>query len=344
MLLVSILGLAIIASTSTVKIAEAQGHPGPYYTVQPSKTIMGPFSAIGQTFTVSIKLLNVTTDNVPAGISGVEVHLTWNNTLIEPVSFVVHTGESDGVLLGPNIVAGESAGFYKDNTTTSRVNSAPYTNATFFSYAAASTSGGWWNINSTDALIADITFKVDFQPLLYANSTLHFEDLLDYLADSTSATVPHEVEDGLLLITNAQTATVPINFQGVGNYTVSIQSDSKIDAPANLNFLNDSTGGTFSFNVTSPDGFCNVTIPRNFMSGNWNIKVDNQAPISQVITNDTTNTYVWFNFTAGAHIITIHNDRIVPEFSSASLILFLMGTTLIVTAVAANLRRKKLHR
>jgi len=75
LVLVSILTLAMIASASTLKTASAQGYAGPYYTVESatnSSTItMGPAPAISQTFTVAIKLHNVTTADVPVGIAGI---------------------------------------------------------------------------------------------------------------------------------------------------------------------------------------------------------------------------------------------------------------------------------
>lgn len=39
----------------------------------------------GHTFVVDVNLYNVTIDNVLAGVAGVEICFTWNNTLIVSV-------------------------------------------------------------------------------------------------------------------------------------------------------------------------------------------------------------------------------------------------------------------
>lgn len=46
-------------------------------------------------------------------------------------------------------------------------------------------------------------------------------------------------------------------------YPVVIESDSIISAQENLGF--NFTSKTISFNVTTVDGYCNVTIPKNLM-------------------------------------------------------------------------------
>lgn len=347
-LMVSILTLSVIASASTVKIASATTHAGPYFTIDPLKTIIGPLPAVGQNFTVAVKLLNVTGDNAAFGVQGVELHVTWNNSLIEPLSFDSHLGNSvDGVLLGPSILPGISPGFYKDNTNSFPVTSPPYTNATYFNLAAASSSGPWWSNLTTSGIIALLTFKVKSQPLPYANSTIDIKDAPEYLLDGTPANVPHDAEDGTLLITNPLTTQETVTFTGVGSYIVSITSDTTLNITAPPTFSNTTGAPLLSFNVTSPDGFCNVTIPYNFMWGDWNVTVDDilLAPPNFTVTNDTTgNSYVWFNFTAGDHAIVLMSTNYVPEFATTSLMLFLMITTIIGTIAATSLRKRKLHR
>lgn len=347
MLLISILTLTVIASASTFKIASAQGYPGPYYTIEnfadnSSKIMMGPSPSIGQNFTVAIKLYNVTTTNVVPGVAGVEVHLTWNNTLIEPVAFVDKVGKAGGTLKGPTILYGIQPGFY--DSAGNPIATAPYTNATHYIVAAASSSGGWWGNGGE---VAEITFKVDLQPQPFGTCPLAIDGA--DLSDQNAAVVPYSLVNATYTITTTSTTSETISFQGA-TYPVSIASDSIITAPANMGFQNyTNDGASLTFNVSSPDGFCNVTIPKNFMwsipTNNWTITVDNVAPQSQVFTDDSVNTYVWFNWsTAGNHAIALHSTNVVPEFAATSLMLFLMATTLIVTAAATGLRRRKLHR
>lgn len=336
-LLISILTLAVIASASTVKIASAQGHPGPFYKVELSQAKIGPSTAVvGQTFNVTVKLYNATHTTIPAGVGGIEIRLTWNHTLITPVSFTSKLGASNGVLTGPGIISAVQPGFY-DNA--DQMSAPPYTSAESYHVAAASTTGPWWGDGGE---VVEITFKVDLQPQPFATCPipLSFTDL----ADMTATPIPHETENATLTILTMTTTPETVTYNGV-NYPVSIISDSIITAPANLGFTN----ASITFNVTSIDGFCNVTLPKNFMwdgtLANWHINVDGLPVTSPVVlTADSTNTYLWFNFTAGDHVIMIQSPSAVPEFATTSLILLLMATTLIATATATSLRKRKLHR
>ena len=342
MLLISILTLAMFASASTIKKASALSIPT--FVVEPSKTIMGPSSAINQTFTVSLKLDNVTTANVPPGLAGVEVHLTWNNSLIEPVSFVSEVGLTGGVFDGMTVIYGINAGLYYDNGT--KANAPPYTNTTHYEVAGASTSGTpWWG---DDAKIAEITFKVIQQPQPVAICPLNidFTDLADYNTNPVTAAS----QNATLVILTTSTTSETINFQGIGNYTITIASDSNITAPQNMNFQNyTNDGASFGFNVTTYDGFCNVTVPNNFMwsipTDNWTVTVDGSSVTTPnlAITSDASNTYVWINFTSGTHSVMFTSTNVVPEFTATNLTLLLLASTLIVAATATSLRKRKPH-
>jgi len=204
LVLISILTIAVIASASTLKTASAQGHAGPYYTVESatnsSTTVMGPAPAVGQTFMEAIKLYNVTTSDVTAGIAGVEVHLTWNNSLIEPVNFTSQLGLSGGALVGPGILY-TLEGFY--DTAGNTIATAPYTNATHFQLAAASSSGAWWG---DGAVVAMIAFKVDLQPQPFGTCplALDFSDLVD----TGGSSVAHDVVNATYTILTPTTETV----------------------------------------------------------------------------------------------------------------------------------------
>jgi len=337
MLLLSILTLAVIASASTMRTASAQTYPGPYYAVEPSQTTMGPSPAIGQTFTVNVTLRNVTHTNVPAGIQGVEIHLTWNTTLIEPISSTSKVGATGGVLIGPSILYALSPGFYDNQD--NMIATAPYTNATHFEVAAASTVGPWWG----DGTIAQITFQVDQQPLPSATCPLAF----DYTAlrDANAVATTHSRANATYTISGTAYETVTYNAV---NYPVAIVSDSIITAPTSLGL--NTTSKSITFNVTSTGSYCNVTIPKTLLSStvdesNWTITVNGSAVTlpNEVITDNSTHAFLWFNFTAGNNVIVISATQVIPEFAATNLILFVMATTLIVTATAKTLRRRKFH-
>jgi hypothetical protein len=348
LLMIAILTIAIIASASTLKTASAAGHPGIYYTVESatngSTVVMGPDPAVGQNFTVAIKVYNVTTATAATGVWGLEVHLAWNTTLLTPLSFVSELGTAGGVLTGPGIIQGLNAGFYDNGSM--QIPAPPYTNSTHFEVGAASTTGAWYG---DAAVVAYITFQVDLQPQPFGTCPLALD--FSQIADANAVYLDNEAVNATYTILTTTTTPETVTFNGTP-YSLSIASDSQITAPANLGFQNLTNNGgpaSLTFNVTSFDGFANVTVPQSFMysipATNWTITVDGMAPSSSSISNDSVNSYVWFNWTgAGDHIITLMStNSVVPEFASIGLILLVLMTTLIVATAATVIKRKKLH-
>jgi hypothetical protein len=167
-------------------------HLGPYFAAEPQIVTMGPQPVIGQTFVIAVKLYNVTHTNVPTGVAGLEVHLTWNKTLIEPVSFLNKIGLSGGVLVGPNILFSFTPGFYDSGQ--HLISTPPYTNATRFQIAVASTSGPWWGDGGE---VVEIKFQVLYQPATSqqpVTSTINF--VYKDLADANGESVACETESG----------------------------------------------------------------------------------------------------------------------------------------------------
>jgi hypothetical protein len=61
--------------------------------------------------------------------------------------------------------------------------------------------------------------------------------------------------------------------------------------------------------------------------------------MTPVAVNDSSNSYLWFNFTAGTHTIGIPVS-ITPEFPVTSLLLVLTGAMLVGAAVMTRFRKK----
>jgi hypothetical protein len=334
---ITLLSVLIVLSTTmvfnnTAKPVYAQ-EPGPYFKVEPSIVQLGPKSAINDTFDIYIKLYNVTETNVPAGVQGVEVQFTWNTTLLQPISYQTMLGTIGGVL-NPTVLTTRD-GFY--NATGGEVKKPPYTGAVMYWVAGASTGSPWWG-NGT---IAKITFKVIYKPTLSegaikANFTLAFTDLVDANVNQ----VDHRREDALYKILPS-----PGVFDVIWEsktYQVVIESDSRISAPNNL-ALN-VTSKTISFNVTTVDGYCNVTIPKTLMKCDkleeWKVTLDRQTVTNTIITDNATHTFIYIPLEQSATVtITIQSTWIVPEFSLITLLaLFTFIPTLLI---AKELRRRK---
>jgi len=157
-------------------------YESPAIVVDPA-IVRDPTMTYGASFIISIKICNVTKENTPAGLQGVEVHLAWNNSLIQPVSFANKIGQSGGVL-NPSILYGINPGFYDANN--NLISGPPYDDAVCYKVAAASTGDPWWS----DGTVAVLEFKV----VGVGKSALKFvfTDLID--ADVTK--VNHHVKDG----------------------------------------------------------------------------------------------------------------------------------------------------
>jgi hypothetical protein len=145
------------------------GFPGdkPSIIVEPT-TLKDSTITPGSSFTISIRLYNVTTANVPTGLQGVEVKLTWDNTILNLTSRSHMLGQPGGVL-NPTILIG------KDEV-----------GANYYWLAGASTGNPWWG----NGVIANVTFKV--LATGKTSLTLSFTDLVDTNIES----IDHYVQSG----------------------------------------------------------------------------------------------------------------------------------------------------
>jgi hypothetical protein len=280
-----------------------------------------------------VKLYDVDPDFLPSpdGIYGIEIMLEWNSTLIQPVSHQHFIGDAtNGVLNAPAFLV-------LDNLTTSSYHLV----ATSLPPAAA------WS--GTDKTIVEITFEVMMQKIapndLSGSLTLTTTDIAMLPDDSfTAIQVPHTSADGTYEILGfPATNEYMVTYNSV-DYSVFIDSDSIIFAPNNLGF--DDVAKTITFNVTTTDGFCNVTVPKSFMwsepATDWIVEIDDVPTMTAEITEDSTNTYLWFDFSAGEHVILLQSEFAVPEFTGSQMILLLFATTAMVVVATAKVFKKKL--
>ena len=347
-LMISVLTLALIASTSVMRRTSAQTTT-PAYAISPATTELGPGSEVGQNFTVTLILNGTDATNAPQGIAGIEVHVNWNSSLIVPLSYTDLVGSTGGVFNGtdPSQLLSTAKGFYLQNQT--KLTSPPYDSAFEFYEVYASTTGSpWWGSGT----IASITFNVTQQPTPFATCPIfyNFTDLVDL----TENPVTHNNTGAAVVLTtltaNPENVSIPWDTTQ-SPFTIGISTDSNLTAPTNLGFTNSSSGAEIDFNATTYGdytGTCNVTIPNNLMwnasgTDDWVVMVDNASAPNSVAIHDATNEYIWVNFTSGTHMITIEAQNYVPEFTATSLMFVLMATMLVATATAATLRKRKLH-
>jgi parallel beta-helix repeat protein len=121
-------------------------------------------------------------------------------------------------------------------------------------------------------------------------------------------------------------------------YTVDIISNSTLS-----DFKLNTTQKTLSFNVTGIEGkagFCRVTIPNviveDLWQGNFTVLLNGESWPFRNWT-DTTNTYIYINYTHSEHEIVI-----VPEFPSAITLPLFMSLILVAAVLAKKRTRRKL--
>lgn len=108
-------------------------------------------------------------------------------------------------------------------------------------------------------------------------------------------------------------------------------------------FIFSQTLARISFNVTGPSGsigYCNVSIPKNFLRDNpWKIRVDDILITDFIqLTNDThTFLYLTYPHTSTCHII-IEGTWVIQEFSST----VILSLYMLITAFGVIIARKRL--
>lgn len=237
LVVILILGLLVLGSIS---VSQVKAFPGdkPAIVVEPT-SISNPSLIPGSTFLVNISLYNATADIVPAGIGGIEVHLAWNNSVLQPLSFVDYLGQPGGVLTGPqsSLLFGIPANFF--NSTGGKVILPPYTNATNFAVSAASTNGPW----SGNGLVATINFTVI--SVGTSQLSLTFTDLTDAFANEVDHYAQDSSFSNVAPPTQPSPAVIYVNPPSVINSSMTPPNSFSV----NLNVINATNLASFAFSL-----------------------------------------------------------------------------------------------
>ena len=147
------------------------------------------------------------------------------------------------------------------------------------------------------------------------------------------------MDQGQATYTVSETKTFDVVVDDV-HYPVSILSNSTV---SNFNF--NQTQMQISFNATGDTGttgYCNVTIPKNLLTGNlWTIKVDTTVIDFDEKTNDT-HTFLYFTYMHESPLqITIEGTWVIPEFVSAIILPLLMILSLTTIVLAKSKKSKR---
>ncbi|MEM2292238.1 MAG: PQQ-binding-like beta-propeller repeat protein [Nitrososphaerota archaeon] len=109
------------------------------------------------------------------------------------------------------------------------------------------------------------------------------------------------------------------------NYPVTIVSNSSL-----LDFVFSQTDKQISFKVIGPKtmkSFCNVTIPKSLLRGDWTVQID-ESNVTPVVRENATHTCIYITFThQSIHTIRIKGSWVIPEYPITYLQVLLMAVT-----------------
>lgn len=122
-------------------------------------------------------------------------------------------------------------------------------------------------------------------------------------------------------------------------YPVTVLSNSSLS-----DFAFSQPNKQISFKVVGPkamQSYCNVTIPKNLLQGNWTVQIDDSDIVPTITENDT-HTFIYISYThASTHTITITGEWVIPEFPTATLISLLLIATTATTLLGKTLWSKR---
>lgn len=131
-----------------------------------------------------------------------------------------------------------------------------------------------------------------------------------------------------------------INYAGT-TYHIPVFSNSTV---SNMTFMN--AQNTLSFEVSGENGtgFCNVTMPRNFINatlGQWQVKLDGAylTPEDFIVSENAEYVFLYLNYTHSTHTIEIVGTSSVAELQP-NLLPFILAAIIVIATVIA-IRRKK---
>jgi len=109
-------------------------------------------------------------------------------------------------------------------------------------------------------------------------------------------------------------------------------------------YFNPKEGALIKFDVTGDNGttgFCRVTIPKSLLwaEDRWTIKVNNDMLTKYTEFSDDANTYLYFTYNHSTKTVIIQGTHVIPEFSSASIMLLILVLSVIAIVWAKNSKR-----
>jgi hypothetical protein len=263
-------------------------------------------------------LHNLTTATAPDGLSGVEIHVSWNTTILQPVSFVNRVGTAGGALNSP-VLFGFAPGYYNEED--QLLPGPDYSTAVLYKVAGASIGSPWFG----DGAVAELTFNATYQPMEpqpAATSPIHFA--FTDIVDPNILSVDHEVFDGqytMLPLVNVNPDMLVSAVPGSRSIMKGQTTDYTVDVTS-INALS----SLVSFEaVTAPTSGMTLTFDPATVNLQPNLSNQSTLTVSDTAA-ETAGTYdITITATAGSTVRSTHVQLILeaPPMSNETRVVFL---------------------
>jgi hypothetical protein len=154
--------------------------------------------------------------------------------------------------------------------------------------------------------------------------------------------IPMSIIDAYTPTWNSLDYQIIIQTNSTGADDTSIKQHNFTQSEGTISFIiNSPPERNFNGTSTYTIGYCNVTIPKSFMWGDFTVYVDNIQTTYNIASNDTHNSlYLTYSHTGLPRTIKIKATGVIPEFPSITLLTSLLFTSIAV-AILANPTSKK---
>jgi hypothetical protein len=156
-----------------------------------------------------------------------------------------------------------------------------------------------------------------------------------YNGEETGVPIPYNATDGMANI-------VGVTQHTISGYMIITESNSSISSV----FFQPGVPMLY-FNATGVDGhtgYCNVTIPKDFMwstiTDGWFVFVNGRI-VQPEITSDGTNTYIYFSYNHSKLNILILTTNVIPEFDTPIFIIAMLALTGTCLALTRKSTKKR---
>jgi hypothetical protein len=258
---------------------------------------------------------------------------TLLNTWQAGLSFDPNALEALDVYSG-NDIADDVFDVLAPGTTTLWFEGAPFNNEGYVSYTAVSLVGGA-NVNGTPGVSYKL-MTVKFRLKAAGTFEAHLRDVMLLTAAPDQFNIPLKILDSFTPRWEGTEYLIKILTNSTGDTDSTITGHYFNQTLKQIGFtITCSSERNFGQGVVYTSGFCNVTIPTNFMWGTFTVKL-NDITTSFIESTNGTHKFIYFTYMHGpTYNIKIESTEVIPEFNSLQFL-----PLLLITAIALVATRK----